>query len=438
MPPPVRATLFAAHEDKECTGFPRVCATPFAWKGAHDARRRPAPPFSPSPHVRTEWGRTRARAVPPFPFVQKRCARGHTARPFPSPFPLVRATPRSRGKGRARATPHPVAPRSRGKERTRPSHPRLPVAQQGRHGAKTGSRRDHAPAPPCPRTQEGGQRAHHVPWHGRRQPSPPPPTHARGGTARPPVPSAWATLALPHAHHTAPPVHARGGVGVQPLRTGHSGPVFTRPAIPADAGGDLAITTTSTPPRCRHLDTATTATSTLLRTFTSAVHRDPHRRHLDSTQPPLPPQPHYDGEDSQDGGGDVKTTTNDHGGGNNNAKMITAAAATAKTVKTVAVTRRQPGTTMRRRTRRRQRQREGDHGGGGDREDSQDATATQRRPQQRQRRRKDDHGGDDNNARMITAAAATLKKDSQGSGDTKTTMAKTITTVVGWRGWYQW
>ncbi|KAH9036806.1 hypothetical protein EDB85DRAFT_1888663 [Lactarius pseudohatsudake] len=73
---------------------------------------------------------------------------------------------------------------------------------------------DASPAPHCPRTQGEGRRAH-------------------------PVPSAWAMLAPPHTHHTAPPVHARGGVSIQPLRTGHSGPVFMRPAIPADAGGSV-------------------------------------------------------------------------------------------------------------------------------------------------------------------------------------------------------
>ncbi|KAH8978136.1 hypothetical protein EDB86DRAFT_978296 [Lactarius hatsudake] len=36
---------------------------------------------------------------------------------------------------------------------------------------KTGTQDGHAPAPPCPRTQEGGQRAHpSVPWRRRRQP----------------------------------------------------------------------------------------------------------------------------------------------------------------------------------------------------------------------------------------------------------------------------
>ncbi|KAH8984392.1 hypothetical protein EDB86DRAFT_2963513 [Lactarius hatsudake] len=64
---------------------------------------------------------------------------------------------------------------------------------------------------------------------------------------------------------------------------------------------DPATTTMSTPPRCRHLDTAATANSTLLccDASTSAVHLDPHRRrlytaphcHLNpaTTLPPAPP-----------------------------------------------------------------------------------------------------------------------------------------------------
>ncbi|KAH9015833.1 hypothetical protein EDB85DRAFT_2156377 [Lactarius pseudohatsudake] len=92
----------------------------------------------------------------------------HKAKPSPPPR-------RAAGLPRRKGKPAPVAPPS-----LRPPPPPS--------FAQTGSRRDHAPAPPCPRTQEGGQRAHHVPWRGQRQPSPPPPTHARGGTAHPPSP----------------------------------------------------------------------------------------------------------------------------------------------------------------------------------------------------------------------------------------------------------
>ncbi|KAH9007743.1 hypothetical protein EDB84DRAFT_1572591 [Lactarius hengduanensis] len=244
MPPPVRAALFAAHEDKERTGFPRVCATPFAWKGAHNAHRRPAPPFSPSPRVRTEWGRTRAHG-PSLP-IRAEAVRTRPHRlPVPSPFPLVHATPvhaergvrgqrpipwrpvragRSAREGAHEAKPSPPPRRTAGppqrKGKPAPHLQPAPVAPPSSRAppppsfAQTGTQEGHAPAPPCPRTQGEGRRAHLVP-------------------------SAQATLAPPHAHHTAPPVHARGGVGVQPLRTGHSGPVFTRPAIPADTGGSV-------------------------------------------------------------------------------------------------------------------------------------------------------------------------------------------------------
>ncbi|KAH9007818.1 hypothetical protein EDB84DRAFT_1572527 [Lactarius hengduanensis] len=115
-----------------CEGNAPSRGTPFAWEGAHEAKPSPPP----------------------------RCAAG---------------PPRRKGKPAPHLQPTPVAPPS---SRT-PPPPSF---------AQTGSRRGHAPAPPYPRTQEGGQRAHHVPWRGRRQPSPPPPTHARGGTACPPSP----------------------------------------------------------------------------------------------------------------------------------------------------------------------------------------------------------------------------------------------------------
>ncbi|KAH9007742.1 hypothetical protein EDB84DRAFT_1572590 [Lactarius hengduanensis] len=153
-------------------------------------------------------GDARGHAVPPFPFAQKWCAQGHTACPFPPPS-LLSAPPLFTRKGACEGNaPSRGAPFMREgaheKGRTRPSHPCLPVAQQGRHGAKTGTQEGHAPAPPCLRTQEGGQRTHHVPWRGRRQPSPPPPTHARGEMARPPSPlrAGNASPATRTPHHT--------------------------------------------------------------------------------------------------------------------------------------------------------------------------------------------------------------------------------------------
>ncbi|KAH9020769.1 hypothetical protein EDB84DRAFT_1441696 [Lactarius hengduanensis] len=139
----------------------------------------------------------------PPPFARKGACKGNApshGAPFaqegaheakPSPPPRRAAGPPRRKDGHAGGT--------------RP-HPSLPAHARGGTDA--------SPAPRCPHTQGEGRRAH-------------------------PVPSARATLAPPHAHHTAPPVHTRGGVGVQPLRMGHSGPVFTRPAIPADAGGSV-------------------------------------------------------------------------------------------------------------------------------------------------------------------------------------------------------
>ncbi|KAH9027541.1 hypothetical protein EDB85DRAFT_1892933, partial [Lactarius pseudohatsudake] len=120
---------------------------------------------------------------------------------------------------------------------------------------------------------------------------------------------------------------------------------------------------------------------------------------------PLPPQPRYNGEDSQDDGGDVKTTTDNHGGGDDNTKMITAAAATAKTVKTW-------------------QQREDNHSSGEDEHGGDDdmrmiaaaaataktvktVAAMQGRPQQWRRRREDDGGGDDDDMKMTMAAATT-------------------------------
>ncbi|KAH9015832.1 hypothetical protein EDB85DRAFT_1898511 [Lactarius pseudohatsudake] len=181
-------------------------------------------------------GDTRGHVVPPFPFAQKRCARGHTARPFPSPFPLVRATPFTR-KGACKGNA--------------PSHG-APFAREGVHKAKPSP-------PPCraagpPQRKAEGTTPPPLPAHARKRGDSTPTMSLGAGNASPaprrprtqgegrrayPVPSARATLAPPHAHHTAPPVHTRGGVSVQPLHTGRSSPVFMRPAIPADAGGSV-------------------------------------------------------------------------------------------------------------------------------------------------------------------------------------------------------
>ncbi|KAH9017874.1 hypothetical protein EDB85DRAFT_2154911 [Lactarius pseudohatsudake] len=213
----------------------------------------------PSLPIRAEAVRTRAHR-PPSP---------RRSRLFPSPFPLVRATPVRAERGVRGQRPIPWCPVRAGRSARGQAIPASPrVAQQGRHGAKgkpaphlrpapvappssrappppsfaqTGTQEGHAPAHPCPRTQEGAQRAHRAPWRRRRQPSPTPPTHARGGTARPPSPlrAGDASPATRTSHRTA---RARKGKGrrIQPLRTGYAGPVFTRPAMPADAGGSGA------------------------------------------------------------------------------------------------------------------------------------------------------------------------------------------------------
>ncbi|KAH9013581.1 hypothetical protein EDB84DRAFT_1568581 [Lactarius hengduanensis] len=176
------------------------------------------------------------------------------SRPSPSPFPLVRATPLRAERGMRGQRPIPWRPVCAGRsaregapgtaQKVSPPHLQpTPVAHPSSRAppppsfAQTGTQEGHAPAPPCPRTQEGGQRAHHVPWCGRRQPSPTLPTHARGGAARPPSPlrAGDASPAARTSHRTA---RARKGRG-QRLRTGYAGPVLTRPAMPADAGGSV-------------------------------------------------------------------------------------------------------------------------------------------------------------------------------------------------------
>ncbi|KAH9016361.1 hypothetical protein EDB84DRAFT_1567254 [Lactarius hengduanensis] len=168
-----------------CEGNAPSRGAPFAREGAHEAK--PSPP----PHVSRSRAGTAQKVSPP---------------PTYNPPPL--RPPR-------RAPPPPSF-------------------------ARTGTQKGHAPAPPCPCMQEGGQRAHRVPWRGRRQPSPTPPTHARGGTARPPSPlrAGDASPATRTSHRTA---RARKGRGrrIQPLRTGYAGPVFTRPAMHVDAGGSV-------------------------------------------------------------------------------------------------------------------------------------------------------------------------------------------------------
>ncbi|KAH9035855.1 hypothetical protein EDB84DRAFT_1659473 [Lactarius hengduanensis] len=130
--------------------------------------------------------------------------------------------------------------------------------------------------------------------------------------------------------------------------------------------------------------------------------------------PPLPPQPHYDGEDSQDDGGDMKTTTDDHSGGDNNVKMITAAVATTKTVKTWQ------------RRKDNHSSGEDEHGGDEDEHGGDDdmrmiamvaataktvktVAAMQGRPWQRRRPHEDDHGGDSDDMKTTMAAVTTAK-----------------------------
>ncbi|KAH9019262.1 hypothetical protein EDB85DRAFT_2153928 [Lactarius pseudohatsudake] len=227
---------------------------------------------SPSLPIRAEAVRTRAHR-PPSP---------RRSRLFPSPFPLVRATPvrAERGvQGQCLIPWRPVRAGRSARGQAIPASPR--VAQQGRHGAKgkpaphlrpapvappssrtppppsfvqTGTQEGHTPAHPCPRTQEGAQRAHRAPWRGRRQPSPTPPTHARGGTARPPSPlrAGDASPATRTSHRTARACKGKGR-RIQPLRMGYAGPVFTRPAMPADAGGRRRVQGGRTQARTRRV-----------------------------------------------------------------------------------------------------------------------------------------------------------------------------------------
>ncbi|KAH9046225.1 hypothetical protein EDB84DRAFT_1629087 [Lactarius hengduanensis] len=251
-PPYSRET--GAHEDKERTGVCRLSPClrhPVRVEGGPRCPPPPSPsllPVAPRSHGMGAHKGT-PTPVPPFPFAQKRCARGLTApllrvAPASSPPPsLLSAPPPFARKGACEGNaPSRGAPFAReGAHEAKPSPP--PHVSRSRVGTaqKTGTQEGHAPAHPCPRTQEGAQRAHRAPWRRRRQPSPTPPTHARGGTARPPSPlrAGDASPATRTSHRTA---RARKGKGrrIQPLRTGYAGPVFTRPAMPADAGGSGA------------------------------------------------------------------------------------------------------------------------------------------------------------------------------------------------------
>ncbi|KAH9020770.1 hypothetical protein EDB84DRAFT_1441697 [Lactarius hengduanensis] len=163
-------------------------ARPTSDNACAEAGERSANPSAPTPWAARRQNRNTVRAG--------RSARGQAIPASPS---RSRATTAQRqARRRDMPPPLPAHARKRGDS--------VPTMSLGAG--------DTSPAPRCPHTQGEGRRAH-------------------------PVPSARATLAPPHAHHTAPPVHARGGVGVQPLRMGHSGPVFTRPAIPMDAGGSV-------------------------------------------------------------------------------------------------------------------------------------------------------------------------------------------------------
>ncbi|KAH9031421.1 hypothetical protein EDB83DRAFT_2652458 [Lactarius deliciosus] len=165
--------------------FPRVCATPFAWK--EGARGMPLPV---APHLLS--------TVRAAPFTRKRGVRGYVAPvPFarergahegmPLPFPL-RHPVRAEREGHT-APPLHVAPAPSPSPPSRaPSSPPL---------AQTGTQEGHARAPPRPRTQDGDNAPTPVSL-GTGDASPAPRT--RGD-------------APPHAHHTAPLVHARGGVG---------------------------------------------------------------------------------------------------------------------------------------------------------------------------------------------------------------------------------
>ncbi|KAH9007819.1 hypothetical protein EDB84DRAFT_1447300 [Lactarius hengduanensis] len=164
-----------------CEGNAPSRGTPFAWEGAHEAKPSPPP----------------------------RCAAG---------------PPRRKGKPAPHLQPAPVAPPS-----LRPPPPPS--------FAQTGSRRDTPPPLPTRARKRGDSAPTMSLGAGDASPAPHHPRTQGEGWHAHPVPSARATLAPPHAHHTAPPVHARGGVGVQPLRTGHSSPVFMRPTIPTDTGG---------------------------------------------------------------------------------------------------------------------------------------------------------------------------------------------------------
>ncbi|KAH9017140.1 hypothetical protein EDB85DRAFT_1897788 [Lactarius pseudohatsudake] len=196
--PSPRRPVFAQNGDAR--GHARSLPSHSCRSGAHEgtlpARSPPPSLLSAPPPVRTERGVRGQRPILWHPVRAGRSARGQAIPASPSRSRA--ATAQRRAAGGTTPPPLPAHAHKRGD-----SAPTMSL------GAG-----DTSPAPRRPRTQGEGRRAH-------------------------PVPSAWATLAPPHAHHTAPPVHARGGVGVQPLRTGHSGPVFTRPAIPADAGGSV-------------------------------------------------------------------------------------------------------------------------------------------------------------------------------------------------------
>ncbi|KAH9018160.1 hypothetical protein EDB85DRAFT_1897318 [Lactarius pseudohatsudake] len=178
------------------------------------AADRPLP--SPRRPAFTRNGDARGHAVPPFPFTQKRCARGHTARLLPSPFPLVRATPVRTERGvrgqrpipwrpvrtgrSARGQAIPASPsRSRAataqrRARRRDTPPPLPARARKRgDSAPTMSlgMGDASPAPRRPRTQGEGQRAHPVPSTGNASPTTRTPhrtARARKGRRRRPTP----------------------------------------------------------------------------------------------------------------------------------------------------------------------------------------------------------------------------------------------------------